>query len=571
MFRRLIILGVLLLAVLAGLWFARRPIIDGVKEWRANSLISRAEDEKAEGNGREANLSATAAWQLGPKKIETLRRLVTFGRQSGFPDLAAVTLLVFFHEDHSPADREEILKWSLDRGDPAFFDQLYPNLDEASRAVPSVRLLHARKLAMQGRLLESVEEARMIEASGVLPTEVSLLLAEILPRLPDNPVAAGQARDRIHALLGNGDESVALRAWRLLSLLPPGLRDPGASFDPVTWVASKPGAVPSDRVAARRLLVDRLPEAERPEAIRKLSLELLGDSEAVPYLVRWLLESGNGELLLELPESVFLSEVTVFSARLQVLLERNRLDEAKAWLARAPEDFPVTVAGSLEAVFLRREGRASESLSAWRRVLDRAVNLQVYGELLSILQIAERFGDEAAAQSAVDAIVALPPNQLPASERLEFLEPRFVAKPGAWLEFWRGMLRFRPGDAFAAEQVSFMELGETEGVDAAAALDRTEKALKRFPAVPRFRATYALWLLREQRNDEALKLLRESSLNWNEAEPMVRVAYALALFRSGARAEAQALVAVLPWDRVLPLRRARLISLMTEWTQNSAS
>jgi hypothetical protein len=199
------------------------------------------------------------------------------------------------------------------------------------------------------------------------------------------------------------------------------------------------------------------------------------------------------------------------------------------------------------------------------------VNLQVYGELLSILQIAERFGDEAAAQSAVDAIVALPPNQLPASERLEFLEPRFVAKPGAWLEFWRGMLRFRPGDAFAAEQVSFMELGETEGVDAAAALDRTEKALKRFPAVPRFRATYALWLLREQRNDEALKLLRESSLNWNEAEPMVRVAYALALFRSGARAEAQALVAVLPWDRVLPLRRARLISLMTEWTQNSAS
>jgi tetratricopeptide (TPR) repeat protein len=364
---------------------------------------------------------------------------------------------------------------------------------------------------------------------------------------------------------------VALRAWRLLPLLPPGLRDPGASFDPVAWVASKPGAAPSDRVAARRLLVDRLPEADRPEAMRKQSLELLGDSEAVPYLVRWLLESGNGELLLELPESVFLSEVTVFSARLQVLLERNRLDEAKAWLARAPEDFPVTVAGSLEAVFLRREGRASESLSAWRRVLDRAVNLQVYGELLSILQIAERFGDEAAAQSAVDAIVALPPNQLPASERLEFLEPRFVAKPGAWLEFWRGMLRFRPGDAFAAEQVSFMELGETEGVDAAAALDRTEKALKRFPAVPRFRATYALWLLREQRNDEALKLLRESSLNWNEAEPMVRVAYALALFRSGARAEAQALVAVLPWDRVLPLRRARLISLMTEWTQNSAS
>lgn len=570
MLRRLVILAVLLLAVLAGLWFARRPIIDGVKEWRANSLISKAEDAKTEGNGREANQSAMAAWQLGPKKIETLRRLVTFGRQSGFQDLPAVTLLVFFHENHSPADREDILKWALDRGDPAFFDQLYPNLDEASRSVPSVQLLHARKLAMQGRLLESVEEARAIEASGALPTEVSLLLAEILPRLPDNPVAAGQARDRIHALLEDRDESVALRAWRLLPLLPVTLRDPGASFDPVGWVASKPAATPADRVAARRLLVDRLPEAERTDAMREQGGELLKDPEAVPYLIRWLLESGNGGLLLEFPESVFLNEVTVFSARLQVLLERNRLDEAKAWLAKAPKDFPETISGSLEAVFLRREGRSSESLSAWRRVLDRSVNLQVYGELLSILHVAERFGDEAAARSAVDAIVALPPNRLPSSENLEFLEPRFVENPGAWLEFWRGMLRFRPGDAFAAEQVSFLELGETDGVDAAAALERMEKALQRFPAVPRFRATHALWLLREQRNEEALKLLRESGLNWNEAEPMARVAYALALFRSGSRAEAQALVAVLPWDRVLPVRRALLISLMTEWTKNTA-
>jgi tetratricopeptide (TPR) repeat protein len=571
MLRRIIILAVLLLALLAGLWFARRPIIDGVKEWRANSLLSKAEDAKTDGNGRQAIQSATAAWQLGPKKVETLRRLVTFGRQAGFSDLPAATLLLFFHEDHTAADREDILKWALDRGDPAFFDQLYPNLEEPSRGIPSVKLLHARKLAMQGRLLESVEEARALEASGALPTEVSLLLAEILPRLPDNPVAVRQARDRIHALLGDEDETIALRAWRLLPLLPAGLRDPGGTFDPVAWVASKPGATPADRVAARRLLVDRLPESERAAAIREHGLALLEDSGAVPYLVRWLLESGNGEVLLEFPETAFLNEVTIFSARLQVLLEKNRLDEAKAWLTKAPKGFPETISGSLGAVFLRREGRASESLSAWRRVLDRAVNLQVYGELLSILQVAERFGDEAAARSAVDAIVALPPNRLPASEALEFLEPRFVSKPEAWLEFWRGMLRFRPGDAFAAEQVSFLELGETEGVDAAAALERTEKAVQRFPAVPRFRATHALWLLHEDRNEEALKLLRESGLNWNEAEPMARVAYALALYRSGARAEAQALVAVLPWDRVLPLRRARLLSLMTEWTQNPAS
>lgn len=570
MFRRLLIIGVLLLALLAGLWFARRPIIDGVKEWRVNSLLSKAESAKQEGEDRAAIQSAMAAWQLGPKKIETLRRLMVFGRESGFPELAALTLLVFFHENHLPSDREDILKWSLDRGDAAFFDQLYPNLGEAAKTQPSMRLLFARKLAMQGRLLEAVEEAREIETSGALPTDVSLLLAEILPRLPGNPVAATQARERILALIQNPDETIALRAWRLLPLLPVGQRDPGPDFDPVSWVASKPGATAADRVAARRLLVERLPEAQRSEALKQQGKELLSDPAAVPYLVRWMLETGNGAQLLEFPQSALLGDVTVYSARLQVLLEMNRLDEAKEWLKKAPKDFPETIAGSLEAVFLRREGRTSESISAWQRVLDRATNLQVYSDLVSILRVAERFQDESAAKNAVEAIVALPPNRLPASEALEFLEPRFDGRREAWLEFWRGVLQFRPGDAVAAEQVSFLELGDPSSADAAAALERTGKALQRFPAVPRFRATHALWLVHENRNEEALKLLREAGLNWNEAEPIARVAYALALFRSGERGEAQSLVSGIPWNRVYPVRRELLISLINEWTKNPA-
>lgn len=571
MVRRFLILAVLLLAVLAGLWFARRPIIDGVKDWRVNSLLSKAESAQGEGKDREAMQSATAAWQLGAKKIGTLRRLMTFGRQAGFPELPAVTLLVFFHDEHTATDREDILKWSLDRGDPAFFDQLYPNLDEAARAAPSIKFLHSRKLAMQGRLLEAVEEARALEDSGAMPTEVSLLLSEILPRLPGNPVAARQAKERILALMESADETVALRAWRLLSILPPELRDPGPTFDPVAWVSARGGATAADRVAARRFEVDRLPEAERAAAITEKAKEVLADAEAVPFLIRWLLETNHGDLLLEFPETAFLGDVGGFSARLQVLLEEDRLDEAKAWLARAPKGFPEAVAGSLEAVFLQREGRASESLSAWRRALDRAANLQVYGDLLSILRVAERFRDERAAEDAVEAIVALPPNRLPASEALEFLEPRFAARPQAWLEFWRGVLRFRPADPVAGEQVSFLELGESGPVDAQAAMDRTAKALRRFPATPRFRATHALWLLREKRDAEALALLRESDLNWNEAEPVVRTAYALALFRSGARADAQTLVSGIPWDRVSPVRRALLVSLITEWTRSPSS
>ncbi len=561
--KTLIIAAILLTAALAALWFARRPIYAAIKEWRAGSLVSKAERLAEEGEPRSASQAATAAWQLNPKRIETVRRLIKLGRRGLLADLPGVTLILFFHEDRDPADREDILKWTLDRGDPAFFEQLYPSLDEATRKDPGIRLLHARKLALQGRFLESVEEARALEVDA--PSEEnSLLIAEVLPRLPGNPVAARQARDRIVKLMESPDEAVALRAWRLLTILPADLRDPGPDFDPTAWLAKKSTALAADRVAAARLEVSRLPAGEQAEAIRSKANELAKDLAAMPALVRWCLENERGIALLDLPETSFLADPAVFSARLQVLLETERYSEAKAFLAKAPAGFPESVAGSLTAVFLKIEGRSSESVSAWRRVLDRASSLQVYSDCLSILRVAERFGEEEVAENVVKVIVAMPGNRLPPSESLEFLEPRFAERQGEWLAFWRGLLRFRGNDPIAGEQVAFLELGVSGGIDPQVNIERTGKALQRYPSVPRFRATHALWLLRENRNQEAMDVLRDSEINWNEADPQARTAYIIALLRLGARSDAESLARSIPWQKIGPVRRSILQALLTE-------
>lgn len=559
----LIVLALVLATLMAALWFARRPIVAAAKEWRSRSLVAKAERLLEAGDPRPASQAATAAWQLSPKEVDTVRRLVALGRRGLLSDLPGVTLLLFFHEDRSPSDREDILKWSLDRGDAAFFEQLYPNLDESTRKEPGIRLLHARKLALQGRFLESIEEARELEALSP-SAELSLLLAELLPRLPGNPVAARQARERILTLMGQEDEAIALRAWRLLALLPADLRDPGPDFDPSAWLASKKSAKAADRVAAAKLEISRLGPGEQAAAMREKAVKLSEDSAAMPALVRWYLESGRSKELLDLPESAFLADASVFSARLQVLLEVRRFPEAKALLAKAPAGFPESVAGSLAAVFARIEGRTSEAVSLWRRVTDRAASLQVYADCVSILKVAERFGEEKAAEDVVKVIVSLPGNRLPSSEALEFLEPRFSGRPGEWLEFWRGLLRFRSNDPFAAEQVAFLELGQTGGIDGAVNLERTNKALLRFPTVARFRATHALWLLHEKRAAEALEVLRQSELNWNEADPHSRTAYVLALYSTGARGEAESLAATIRWDQVGPVRRAVLKSLLSQ-------
>jgi tetratricopeptide (TPR) repeat protein len=565
MSRRVLLLVALVVVLLGALWFARRPVVTGIKEWRASSLVSKAERLAKEGSVREAQQALTAAWQLGPKRLETLRRLMLQGRVSGLGDLAALTLLVFFHDDRLPADREDILAWSLDRGDPSFFDQLYPNLDEEAAAAPTVRRLHARKLAMQGRHLESIEEARALE-SALAPEgdpELSLLIAELLARLPANPVASREAKERLHGFLGHEDESLRLRAWRLLPFLPPTMRDPGGDFDPVSWVAGLGEAVGVDRVAAERMRVERLPDEARPAEVEAVARKLLGDPGAAGAMVRWYLEAGGSEGLLALPEDPFLADSTLFSSRLQALLEVGKFAEAKEWLRRAPKDFPESVSASLEAVFLRREGRASEALSAWRRVIDRADALKNYGECVSILRVAERFGEQRAIEDVVKVIVSIPPSRLPSSEQLEFLEARYADRPGEWLKFWREMLRARPGDAFATETVSFLELGEVPAAaEPAAVLARTERALRRFPAVPRFRATHALWLLRDGKAGEALSLLREADYNWNEVDPFARAAYAVVLRENGFGTESAAMAAGVRWNGIGPVRGGVLAGLL---------
>lgn len=558
--RKLIAFAVVLSLVLGGLWFARHRILSEITEWRSSSLVGKAEKALETGSDRDAVQFATAAWQLGPKDLGTLRRLMVHGRKVRLQDLSPITLLVFFHEESLPEDKTDILKWVLEAGDTNFFDQLYPNLEEKTKLDPNVRLLYARKLGMQGRLLDAIEEARGLEKVESVGAEVSLLLATILPRLNGNQVALREASGRIRELLKDENDEIALSAWRLLLHLPVGERDPGPDFEPEVWVAGRKSATAMDRVLARRILVERLPAAEQSAAMAAITGGLLDDPEAVSWIVRWYLETGHGEDLLRLPEAPFLRDNAVFSSRLQVLLEAGKFEEAKSWLKKAPVGFPESVAFSLEAVFSRRAGRDSEALSHWRKVIERAASLQLYGDCLSVLRIAERFGEQKAAAEIVDVIVSFPSNRLPPSEHLEYLEGYFTERTENWLAFWRGLLRSRPGDGFASEEVAFLELNQPELVDGEIAVNRTGDLIKRFPSAQRFRATHAFWLQEEGRNSEAIEVLRSGDINWGDAEPSALVAYIIALYRSGAGGEAAALESRIRWDLLGPIRRTMLTS-----------
>jgi hypothetical protein len=197
-------------------------------------------------------------------------------------------------------------------------------------------------------------------------------------------------------------------------------------------------------------------------------------------------------------------------------------------------------------------------------VIEYASSLQLYSDCLSILRIAEKFREPKAAVDIVNVMISLPSNRLPASEGLGYLEPYFADRSEDWLNFWRGLYRSRPGDGVAGEQVAFLELLHPDKADASVFLERTEQLLTRFPTAPRFRATRALWLLNAEKNVEALSLLREADINWNETDPVACAVYVIALRRAGATSEAKALESAIRWNQVGPVRRSILMSFLSQ-------
>lgn len=563
--RFIVLIGFALLVMAAGgVWLARTPITKAVKGWRADALLTRSEKASEEGNTAKAVQWAMASWQLQTGEITYLRRLYEHAVDLGLRDVPSITLLLYLHPEAAPEDQIGILEAILKQGDLTFFNQLLQSLSVERRTQPEVRLLIARSLGRQGQVLEAIEQARTLAALDKIGPEADLLLTELLPRLEQNPLATAEVAALIKRLVNTGTPEVALAAWSNLRLLPADQRDLGADFDPVAWIKTQPEATPTARILAYQMAIGRLPSPERGAALDAIQQELISQPEILPSLAQWLMESGETERLLSMEEGLFLHDQILYSARLQALIETGRLGVAETWLEQAPVSVPVGVVGSLRAVIAQMTGRRSEAVSLWQRELDRAQALQQYVDCMAIYNIAGRFGEAKVLQQVVDIITRLPSDRLPASQFLEFLEPHFVENPQAWLDFWIGLSRNRPGDDFLAEQIAFLSLLLAPADRMAATPELTGALVERHPGVLRFRSTHALHLIASDRCDEAVTVLKQAKVDWNKCDHGDRAIFILALWRAGIQGETASLERSLDWQGVGPVRRLLLTRITRE-------
>lgn len=216
---------------------------------------------------------------------------------------------------------------------------------------------------------------------------------------------------------------------------------------------------------------------------------------------------------------------------------------------------------SLKAAFASQAGKRSEATSLWQQALEQARSFEKFGDCASILKVADRFRETEIANRALEVILKLPANQLPASQNLEFLEQRLGDRPELLHKFWEDLLRFRPTDPVAVEQVSFFRVLIAGDPGPGSGSQLTAPVVRTYPKVLRFRTTHALWLMRESKDSEAVGLLKEAPVNWNEVSDWDRAVYTLALYRAGDPRDAQALEQSLRLDQISPLRREALSHL----------
>jgi len=560
---RRFLLVVLPLGVIAAIavWFFRESIADAVRPFRFQFLLQQSERSMRLGDTLGAQRSARQAWQLQPNDFASLHRLMMHDRELGLGDLAEITILVFHHPESDVSTQQEILRWVLDRGDTATFADLHQNMGEQRSEVPEIRLLMAESLARQSRLLEAVEEARAIADVPAVAEEASLLLTSLLPRLESNPLAWEQARERIARLLQGEDSDRALKAWRNLRLLPQEFRDPGTQIPVQDWLSRQPGATAEDRLLARQIELARLPAAERQAFFDKIVTEFAGDPLATPALARWLLEINMPNRLLDLPSEPMVSDLGLYSARLQAYIDTGRLPEAEAWLETPHPQISAVLVTSLKAAFASKAGRRPEAASLWEQALDQARSFEKFADCVSILSIADRFRENEISTRAIEVMLKLPANELPPSQNLEFLEHRLGDRFELLRRFWEDLLRFRPTDPITVEQAAFFQAIAADGATPSANSQLTAPLVEDYPKILRFRTTHALWLMREAKDSEAAELLRQAPVNWNQAADWDRAVYTLALYRAGNIRDAQALEQGLRVDRMSPLRREALSRL----------
>jgi tetratricopeptide (TPR) repeat protein len=246
---------------------------------------------------------------------------------------------------------------------------------------------------------------------------------------------------------------------------------------------------------------------------------------ALAEAATWFADTGEVDRVLEiLPPEKVAKHPGLLTARLQALLEKNRLVEVQPYLDMDNPPVEPYMLHCLQALAAQKSGRPQLVLGHFESALAACTNQ--LNKLQFVAGYAERIGQPRAAAAAYQRLMQYPSLALFAGrEMLRLLAPLDDAK--ASREVLRRLERTIPGDEsiFLASTYFGFLLGER----LPGAMSTLEKDVKDHPENALYRTVLALGALRNGDAPKALGLVEGIEIDWSKAESRMRAIYAATL------------------------------------------
>lgn len=510
-------LVILLVLGLAG-FFSARPAYRIFKTRRALGMAGEVEANIKAGNWDDAVHGLRVILELAPTNPRVLRLAAEYCTRRSLPDGINYWQLVL---KDPAATRQDLLDYldlclnfnRTDLANPQLEGMLATNRDD-----PDLLRLWVRSLHSSATPLQAVQAARHWLEVRPADDEAQFTLGMLLNGSRDADERAEGRRLLWGVAVGTG------------KLHP----------DAVDALAASPDLTPAEcqvllksltgrtdrRLTVLRLQVRSEPDrrAELVEAFAKSALAT-DSPAALAEAATWFADTGEVDRVLEIlpPEKVG-KNPGLLTARLQALLEKNRLVEVQPYLEMDNPPVETYMLHCLQALAAQKSGRPQQVLGHFESALAACTNQPA--KLQFVAGYAERIGQPRAAAAAYQRLMQYPSLALFAGrEMLRLLAPLDDAK--ASREVLRRLEQTIPGDEsiFLASTYFGFLLGE----HLPGALTTLERDVKDHPENALYRTVLALGALRAGDAPKALGLVEGIEIDWSKAESRMRAIYAATL------------------------------------------
>ncbi|HZA38413.1 MAG TPA: hypothetical protein VE486_04675 [Candidatus Baltobacteraceae bacterium] len=582
----LITLGVLLL-IAAGV-FGARPAAGAIKAWQARRHAQRAFAYIEKEKWMDAHGEAVAAYQLRPTEPQALRAVARFLSRTHQPEaldfwkqLAEKTSLT--RQDVRDEAMIAIIASDTARADAAMGELL------DSRAEPADWLL-AAKLSFQKNLREEakpyldkiVTDPRTTESEQFRATLLQLALAgddqtkraDALTRL--KKVAAAKTATSLDALVvlaqnvlsgaANpkpmaGDSAAAAEAALAKEATAATTEGSMGASDLSRALESHPLGKAQHKLLALDLRMHVAPKQREALISRAIADWKGADPSDLASLGAWLNSKGEYQREIDtIPLEKALQSRDLFLQHLDALGALGRWNEIKQLLGS--ERFPLDPV--VQTMYLARcsvqLGEKTAARNNWQRALEAAADNP--GKLMTLADYAEKNGNADIAEAAYHGTAAMSPKLRVAQDgRLRIAQASHDTKK--LHAILAEMLALWPNDPAIQNDEAYTRLlllpvaGGEEQIDEINAIEQlANKLVQQNPASLPHRTLLALARLKQHRPFAALEVYSNIQIVPNAVSPSALAVHAAVLAANGRRDDARHEIEQAPLDKLLPEEQA---------------